>query len=112
LTFPTPYRNVRPDVSYVGDQACAGCHPGQSASYRNHPMGRSAAPTTEASSVERYGAASHNPFAALGHEFRIERRDGHVFHSAARKVESGAVLTKIEAPAEFAIGSGVRGRSY
>src|SRR5262245_58160657 len=26
LSYATPYRNVRPDVAYVGDEACAGCH--------------------------------------------------------------------------------------
>ncbi|MBO0697614.1 MAG: hypothetical protein J2P46_04410, partial [Zavarzinella sp.] len=26
LTFDTPFRNVRPDVAYVGDAACAPCH--------------------------------------------------------------------------------------
>ena len=26
LTFATPYRNVRPDVEYVGDPSCANCH--------------------------------------------------------------------------------------
>src|SRR5437762_1561401 len=48
LTFQTPYRNVRPEVKYVGDTACAGCHPSQAKTYRQHPMGRSLAPLAEA----------------------------------------------------------------
>ena len=43
LTFATPYRNVRPDVKYVGDETCAACHATESTSFRRHPMGRSAA---------------------------------------------------------------------
>src|SRR5581483_4419862 len=43
LTFPTPFRNVRPDVPYVGDAACAPCHQDIDRSYHADPMGRSAA---------------------------------------------------------------------
>ena len=44
LTAATPYRNVRPDVKYVGDEACARCHPAIAASFREHSMGQSLAP--------------------------------------------------------------------
>src|SRR5690348_7016201 len=44
VTFATPYRNVRPDVRYVGDEACARCHRKLAESYHQHPMGRSLAP--------------------------------------------------------------------
>src|SRR6202023_38915 len=46
-TYPTPYRNVSPEVRYVGDAACAGCHADQARTYRQHPMGRSFAPVAE-----------------------------------------------------------------
>src|SRR5689334_18423340 len=42
LTFDSPFRNVRPDVTYVGDVACAGCHAEIDKAYHAHPMGRSA----------------------------------------------------------------------
>src|SRR5260370_32021461 len=38
------YRNVRPEVRYVGDEACAGCHADVAAAYRKHPMSHSLAP--------------------------------------------------------------------
>src|SRR5260370_19135382 len=44
LTFATPYRNVRPDVKYVGDAACVRCHARQRKTYRKHPMGLSLPP--------------------------------------------------------------------
>src|SRR5438874_759474 len=56
LTLPTPFLNVRPDVKYVGDQACADCHAEQFEQYRRHPMGRSLAPVATASSLERFEA--------------------------------------------------------
>src|ERR1700720_2764393 len=40
--FPTPFRNVKPGVAYVGDAACAGCHRDIAKRYHAHPMGRSA----------------------------------------------------------------------
>ena len=46
VTYPTPYRNVRPEVHYVGDAECAACHQGRGESYHRHPMGRSLAPAT------------------------------------------------------------------
>src|SRR5262245_28117731 len=41
LTIATPFLNVRPDVKYVGDGACADCHRDVSDNYHRHPMGRS-----------------------------------------------------------------------
>src|SRR5438067_1140785 len=43
MTFQTPYRNVRPDVKYVGDQACADCHHNHAKHYSHHPMGEALA---------------------------------------------------------------------
>src|SRR5262249_882590 len=74
LTFATPYRNVHPDVKYVGDAACAGCHAPQTKGYREHPMGRSLAPIRSATPLERYDAAAKNPFDALGFHYQIDRR--------------------------------------
>src|SRR5437660_309401 len=71
LSYPTPYRNVRPDVKYVGDDACGQCHPAVAESYHKHPMGRSLAPMTVRAAEERYDAAAHNPFTdpASGFDF-------------------------------------------
>src|SRR5262245_30433879 len=44
LDYPTPYKNVRPEVRYVGDWICADCHVKESQSYSHHPMGRALAP--------------------------------------------------------------------
>ncbi len=38
LTFDTPFRNVKPEVKYVGDAACAECHSAIDESYHRHPM--------------------------------------------------------------------------
>ena len=47
LTYTGPYRNVRPDVAYVGDAPCAGCHEAIAKSFARHPMGRSLVPVAD-----------------------------------------------------------------
>jgi Flp pilus assembly protein TadD len=111
-TFATPYRNVRPEVRYVGDETCAECHPSQAETYRQHPMGRSLAPVSQVAASERYDAAAHNPFEQLGFEFAVERHGERVFHKERRRDVQGRVLTELEAEVHFAIGSGTRGRTY
>ena len=106
LTVATPFRNVRPEVHYVGDAACADCHPAITASYRQHPMGRSLAPIGAAASIERYDAAARNPFETQGFQYRVERSDERIIH----KESIGAIEARAEMA--FAVGSGRRGRSY
>ena len=106
VTIATPFQNVRPEIHYVGDAACADCHAAISASYRQHPMGRSLAPIAAADSIERYDAAARNPFEAQGFQYRVERSGERMIH----KESVGAIEARAEMA--FAVGSGRRGRSY
>src|SRR5947208_2271401 len=54
LTFATRYRNVRPDVAYVGDDRCAACHFRLTNSFHEHPMGRALGPPAAVGPVEAY----------------------------------------------------------
>src|SRR5438128_8371955 len=65
LTYDTLFRNVRPDVKYVGDAACADCHADHATSYRRHSMGHAFAPVSSASPLERYDRSANNPFESL-----------------------------------------------
>jgi hypothetical protein len=123
LTFPTIYRNVRPEVKYVGDQVCAECHAGHSDSYQHHPMGQAMAPAPQATAIERYDEAAHNPFvgrwsgrpgAPLEHalHYLIERRGEQMFQREWAADAKGNVLAQREEPVAFVIGSGTRARSY
>jgi hypothetical protein len=107
--FPTPFRNVRPGVAYVGDAACAACHADLVKSFHAHPMGRSAEWVARAARVERYEAAAKDVFGAEGFEFRVERARGGVTH---RVSVPGGRLPDYVARADVAIGSGTRGRAY
>ena len=112
LNFDSPYRNVRPDVRYVGDEVCSRCHAALAAAYRKHPMSRSLARVSVAEPLEGYDLASHNPFEAQGFHYQVERRGRQVFHRETRQGAAGKVLTETKAEVQFALGSGTRGRSY
>lgn len=110
LTYTGPYRNVRPDVEYVGDAACAGCHDDKHATYRQHPMGRSLAPIDPAK-LPPTDAKHNNPFTALGATFRIDRDGGRVFQKEIRgDVADPVCVNAIEA--QYVVGSGSHGHSY
>ena len=112
LTFATPFLNVRPDVKYVGDAACAGCHQEHADTYRHHPMGQALAPVADATPIERYDGAALNPFSVGPLEYRILRRNDAVVHAERALGPDGKVLTEAQAEVQFAIGSGARARSY
>src|SRR5262249_41873848 len=112
LTPPVALRNLHPDVEYVGDATCAACHPDQTATYRQHPMGRSFAPVSSLPDLERYDPAAQNPFERSGFHFAVERRGEHMLHKESRRDAGGRVVTEFTAEVRYAIRSGTRGRSY
>lgn len=112
LTFPTPFRNVRPGVKYLGDASCTGCHGDIDRAYHAHPMGRSTEPTARASQLERYDSAARNPFTAGPYELRVEKTPTGVVHHVRAKDSDGNPLPEYVVTADLAIGSGTRGRSY
>jgi predicted CXXCH cytochrome family protein len=112
LTPATAYRNLRPEVKYVGDEACAACHLDKAETYRQHPMGRSFALVSRAAPVERYDPQAHNPFGKLDFQFLVERQGPHVIHKERRRSPQGQVVTEFAAEVQYAIGSGTRGRTY
>jgi tetratricopeptide (TPR) repeat protein len=112
LTIATPYRNVRPEVHYVGDETCAQCHPDQAAHYRQHPMGRSLAPMASVAELERLEPSTHNPFEAFGLHFLVERRGQSIRHKQVLQGSQGQPLAESALEVHYAIGSGTRGRTY
>jgi Flp pilus assembly protein TadD len=111
LTFATPYRNVRPEVKYVGDEACAACHAAQAKTYRDHPMGRSLVPLAGAAPLERYDEAARNPFTTQGFRFQVERQEERSWHKGTVIAKARAVA-ETTAEVQFAVGSGHSGRAY
>lgn len=112
LTFVTPYRNVRPDVKYVGDQACAGCHREVTHSFHQHSMGRSISTMAELAPKQQYDESKNNPFQALGKEYRVERNGDKVVHRETYQDAQGKPLVETQVEAQYAIGSGAHAHSY
>jgi predicted CXXCH cytochrome family protein len=112
LTSPTPYRNVHPDVKYVGDDACIHCHTDQAETYHLHPMGQSFATVAAATRIEKYGPDAQNPFATGNLHYGITLRDNRPFHREWAADSQGKVHAEAEVEVHFAVGSGARLRNY
>jgi Flp pilus assembly protein TadD len=111
-TFDTPFLNVRPEIQYVGDDACAQCHANHAARYHRHPMGRSLAPLSQADRLERYKPDGGDSFNALSATFQVIRRDERVVHKEIHFDAQGKEIAAVEAEVRYALGSGRQGRSY
>ena len=112
LTFLTVFRNVHPDVQYVGDASCARCHLTIDKAYHAHPMGRSAEWTAQADPIERFGPEAKNPFRSGPFEALVDRNPMRVVHRVSAKDPAGKPLPEYAVTADLTIGSGTRGRSY
>jgi predicted CXXCH cytochrome family protein len=112
LAYRGPYQNINPAIRYVGDAACAECHPKIAASYHHHPMARSLLPIAAVASKQVYDRQHNDPFYALHSRFTVERQGDQVLERQERLGPAGTVLYKGDEAANYVIGSGKRGYSY
>ena len=106
VTKPIP-----PPEGYVGSAACAECHADIATAYRSHPMSRSMARLPEAVPVETFDRnSSFRPGGRCVYEVR--RQNGKIVHHEVMVDGSGQVIYDQAVPVQYAVGSGVRGRSY
>ncbi len=108
----SPFQNTKPGVAYVGDDACAACHPSLFKSYRQHAMGRSFAPMAQAAVLERYDAQAGNPVKFEAYQLEVRQREGQVAHKQICRDSLGNTVAEIEHDVSHAMGSGAQGRSY
>jgi tetratricopeptide (TPR) repeat protein len=108
----SPYRNLGPEVKYVGDKACAGCHPSQAETFRHHPMGRSMTPISHLEKNVRFGKGNQNPFVRFGLEFQVEPKDDKLVLHEVRRDAKGGVAAHHEEEMRFVLGSGASGHSF
>jgi hypothetical protein len=99
-------------VAYVGDARCADCHAQICSTYRDHPMGRSAATIGAERPIESYDQSANNPFPVGAYQLRAMKTPAGVAHRASAKDAAGLPLPDYAIPVQVAIGSGTRGRSY
>lgn len=112
LVYDGPYRNVHPDVGYVGNAACTPCHESIARSYARHPMGRSLVPAEELLDRQRYAPETHNPFTLLNRRFEVDREGKRLWHRQAVLDKSGKTAIDFTQEVRWAIGSGAKGYSY
>ena len=112
LSYRGPFRNIHPDVKYVGDGQCVDCHQDIHRTYGKHPMGRSMAPIARLASKQPYDEAHHNPFMAFDILFRVDRRGDRVYHRQTRLDASGKPIYDFAHEVGHVVGSGARGHSY
>jgi hypothetical protein len=111
VTYTGPFRNVRAEVKYVGDAACAPCHADLCESYSRHPMAKSMTTVADASPLERYDPKSHDPFQAFGYWYSVTKDGNRITHHEWAGTKDKAVV-QIAEPVAYTVGSGARVRSY
>lgn len=113
LAYQTPYKNVRPDVRYLGSERCADCHAEIAVEYRKHPMGRSMEPIGANHSLyESLVRGGKKTFVSQGFHYEVEARNGNLIHREVFRNEQGDSLTTREVAVAHAIGSGTQGKSF
>ena len=109
LHTTVPFRNIRPEVQYVGDGACQGCHADISKTYTQHPMGRSASNQVFHSTLERWDTP---PTLWRGpYRLSIMQKSSQRFHTVQLAKPTDEKVS-YSLRLDVAIGSGTRGRSY
>jgi predicted CXXCH cytochrome family protein len=114
-TYDGPYRNIHPDVRYVGDAQCAGsCHVHDDIikSFARHPMGRSLVRVEDLLDRPRCTPDTNNPFHVLGRRFEVDRRGKRLWHRQALLDDSGKSAIELAQEVRWVIGSGAKGYSY
>src|SRR5687768_11182415 len=74
LVYDGPYRNIQPDVKYVGDAQCVSCHDPECEKFHNHPMGRSIIPTSRWAADPPDKPAERAPLEAANARFVVEQQ--------------------------------------
>jgi predicted CXXCH cytochrome family protein len=111
-TYTGPYRNIAPEVRYVGTDQCVGCHEKIAESYARHPMGRSLVPVAALLDGRHDLPDTNNPFTALGRRFRVDRQGERVWHRQAVLDDASRPVVESAQEVRWVIGSGRKGYSY
>ncbi len=102
---------AKPRSDYVGSKICASCHAEIARSYASHPMAKSLGHVNEVSAIE--SASESTQFVPPGNRrYRVERAGNNVYHHEIMNGADGTVIYDQQVHVDFAVGSGIRGRSY
>ncbi len=96
---------------YVGSEACAACHAEICEQYAAHPMAQSTRRIDELKIVESFDE-DVNHFVAFGRYYEASREGDRWVHSEELRSDSGELLFRQRETLAYAIGAGLKGRSY
>jgi predicted CXXCH cytochrome family protein len=104
----SPFLNTRPEVAYVGSEACRSCHAGHTTSFHRSPMGRS------------FGAVDPErepPDAIYDHvkskrRYQVLRQNGQVWQRELLLTDGQADVVLSEHPLKYVVGSGRHALTY
>jgi hypothetical protein len=104
---PLVFRNIAPNVRYLGSDACAGCHRTISEKYRRTAMGRSiTAPT-----LDLLPRAVQVRSERLKREYRVFSDGGQLYQAESER-RDGVIVFEAVHKLEYAIGAGENGISF
>ena len=104
---PLVFRNIAPNVRYLGSDACANCHRTISEKYRRTAMGRSiTAPT-----LDLLPRAVQVRSEKLQREFRVFSNGGQLYQAESER-RDGVIVFEAVHKLEYAIGAGENGISF
>ena len=107
-----PLKPPRPPMDYVGSEACGKCHAELLASYRGHPMGRSLSRLPEAKPLETLEGDATRFHPPGARSYWVEKKGDSLLHHEILVDLAGETVYDQAEPVRFALGSGIRGRSY
>lgn len=103
----SPYLNTKPDVAYVGSEACRTCHPNEHASFRSTGMGRSSA----AIDPKQLPADAVFDHEVSKRRYRVHRQDDRLWHRES--LLAGMPETVLnDVPLAYVVGSGTHAHSF
>ena len=110
---PTPvatsrFLNTKPDVKYVGSEACRSCHVSQHESFRHTGMGRSMA-EVDLSREPPDAEFDHPP---SKRRYQVRRQDGQMWHRELLLTGGKDEVVLSEYPVKYVTGSGRHSLTY
>lgn len=106
---PVKFENTRPEVKYVGDEACKGCHSAEYDGFKQTGMGNSMTIPSPGDPLGDVRKSKEITGPEAGRVYRSYVRDGKLFHEMEQKGERAFLQTY---EVLYSVGSGRTGRSY
>jgi tetratricopeptide repeat protein len=110
-TPPQQYRNARPGVQYLGDEACRKCHSTIYSEFKQTGMGRSVS-VPSAEDARELAKPVRIVNKKLNRTYSLYGRDGKIFHEESEADPKGHLVFSETHEIAYSVGAGDVGKSY